>query len=88
MSLHYKKVYSLDMLERDEDEYPRENGQRQSNKTEMGTKSEKSAQRDPDLVDHPGKYRSTFDIFSVMFLCFEFSFIFCKLLYVDGQEKH
>ncbi|KAL8113571.1 uncharacterized protein LOC141663981 isoform X1 [Apium graveolens] len=59
MSLHYKKVDSLDMLEHDEDEYPRENGQRQSNKIEVETKSEKSAKRDPELVDdHPGKYRS------------------------------
>ncbi|KAK1375844.1 Peptidyl-prolyl cis-trans isomerase cyp5 [Heracleum sosnowskyi] len=59
MSLYYKKVDSPDLLERDEDDYPKENGQQQSNKIEMETKSEKSAQRDPDLVDyHPGKYRS------------------------------
>lgn len=87
MSLHYKKVDSLNMLERDEDEYPRENGQRQSNKIEVETKSEKSAQRDPELVDdRPGKYRYTFEIISLMFLCFEFSFKICKLLYINGQE--
>lgn len=75
MSLYYKKVDSPDMLQHDEDEYPRENGRRQSNKIGMEIKSVKSAERRPDLVDdHPDKHRSTFQYILPKFLCFQFSF--------------
>ncbi|KAK1370019.1 PPIase cyclophilin-type domain-containing protein [Heracleum sosnowskyi] len=59
LSLHHKNVVSPDMLEREDGEFPRENGQRKSNGIEMETKSEKSSERQPDVVDdHPGKSRS------------------------------
>ncbi|XP_059658106.1 peptidyl-prolyl cis-trans isomerase CYP95-like isoform X1 [Cornus florida] len=57
-SIHHKKGEVTDMLEREEDEYPKENGERKSNGIEAETKSDGSADR-PDVVDdHPGKSRS------------------------------
>ncbi|KAA8525377.1 hypothetical protein F0562_007205 [Nyssa sinensis] len=57
-SIHHKNGEATDMLEREEGEYPKENGGRQSNGMEEETKSVKSADR-PDVVDdHPGKSRS------------------------------
>lgn len=49
------------MLEREEGEYPKENGEQQSNGNEVEIRSEKIAERQPDVVDdHPGKSRFTF----------------------------
>lgn len=60
-SFHHKKVDAHDMFESEEGEYPKENGERQSNGVELENRSEKSAERQPDVVDdHPGKSRSTF----------------------------
>lgn len=53
-----KKVDSPVMLD-EKTEYPKENGQRQSNGIEAETRSEKIAEKQPDLVDdHRGKSRS------------------------------
>ncbi|KAK2993767.1 hypothetical protein RJ640_025074 [Escallonia rubra] len=58
-SLYPKKGEVSDMLEREEGEYPKENGEPQSNGIEVDNRSEKSADRQPDVVDdHPGKSRS------------------------------
>ncbi|KAK3023892.1 hypothetical protein RJ639_044514 [Escallonia herrerae] len=59
VSLYPKKGEVSDMLEREEGEYPKENGEPQSNGIEVDNRSEKSADRQPDIVDdHPGKSRS------------------------------
>lgn len=66
ISLHRKNVDSPDMLEREEGEFPRENGERKSNGIEKETVSEKSTERQPDVVDdHPGKSRFTLHIFAL-----------------------
>lgn len=49
------------MLEND-GRSPKENGQQRSNGIEASSKSEQSADKQPDIVDdHPGKSRSTFN---------------------------
>ncbi|CAK9162439.1 unnamed protein product [Ilex paraguariensis] len=60
-SSHYKNREASVMLEREEGEFSKENGEHQSNRIEVGTGSDKSADRQPDVVDdHPGKSRFTF----------------------------
>ncbi|XP_059640702.1 peptidyl-prolyl cis-trans isomerase CYP95-like isoform X3 [Cornus florida] len=57
-AVHHKKGEVTETLEREEGEYPKENGERQSNGFEAETKSDRSADG-PDVVDdHPGKSRS------------------------------
>lgn len=66
ISLHHKNIIPV---EREEGEFPRENGQLKSNGIEMETKSEKSSERQPDVVDdHPDKSRSTLHFFALEFL--------------------
>lgn len=83
ISLHHKNVNSPDMLEREEGEFPRENGQRKSNGIDMETKYEEVAERQPDVVDdHPGKSRSLcLSLHLSSCLCFECCIKFCKFLY-------
>ncbi|CAL5429094.1 unnamed protein product [Camellia sinensis] len=57
-SIPHKKGEATDMHEREEGEYPKENGGQRSNGIEVENKSDRSADR-PDVVDdHPGKSRS------------------------------
>lgn len=56
---------ATEMHEREEGEYPKENGERQSNGIELENGSDRTAERQPDVVDdHPGKSRFTFHSFS------------------------
>ncbi|WMV42646.1 hypothetical protein MTR67_036031 [Solanum verrucosum] len=58
VSLHHKKE-ATDIFEGEEVEFPKENGERQSNNTKMEIRSDKPVDRQPDVVDdHPGKSRS------------------------------
>lgn len=60
VSTRHKKGEVADVLEKEEGESPKENGDRRSNGIEE-VKSDRSAERQPDVVDdHPGKSRSTF----------------------------
>ncbi|KAK6782530.1 hypothetical protein RDI58_020326 [Solanum bulbocastanum] len=55
--LHRKEA--TDIFEGEEVEFPKENGERQSNNTKMEIRSDKPVDRQPDVVDdHPGKSRS------------------------------
>uniref|UniRef100_A0A3Q7HNV6 PPIase cyclophilin-type domain-containing protein n=1 Tax=Solanum lycopersicum TaxID=4081 RepID=A0A3Q7HNV6_SOLLC len=59
VSLHHKKE-ATDIFEGEEVEFPKENGERQSNNTKMEIRSDKPVDRQPDVVDdHPGKSRFT-----------------------------
>ncbi|KAK4401132.1 Peptidyl-prolyl cis-trans isomerase CYP95 [Sesamum angolense] len=56
---NHKKGDAANVSEREEGEFPRENGNhRKSNGIEVGTESDRSADRDPDVVDVPSKSRS------------------------------
>jgi peptidyl-prolyl isomerase G (cyclophilin G) len=49
------------LLEKEEGKHPKENGEQRSNGIEAGARSDRSEDRQPDVVDdHPGKSRSTF----------------------------
>ena len=55
---------STDMFEGEEGEFPKENGEPQSNGIGVETRSQKNADKQPDLVDdHPDKSRFTFHFF-------------------------
>ncbi|KAL0297328.1 UNVERIFIED_CONTAM: Peptidyl-prolyl cis-trans isomerase CYP95 [Sesamum radiatum] len=55
---NHKKGDAANVSEREEGEFPRENGNhRKSNGIEVGTESDRSADRDPDVVDVPSKSR-------------------------------
>ncbi|KAL2548298.1 peptidyl-prolyl cis-trans isomerase CYP95 [Forsythia ovata] len=58
-TVHHRKGEVADMFEREEGEFPRENGEHRINGIEGETRSDKSADRHPDVVDdHPSKSRS------------------------------
>ena len=55
-----KKRDEAILLEKEEGESPKENGEQRSNGIEKDAKSDRSEDRQPDVVDdHPGKSRST-----------------------------
>lgn len=57
VSLHHKKE-AADIFEGEEVEFPKENGARQSNNIKVENRSDKTVDRQPDVVDdHPGKSR-------------------------------
>jgi len=57
--MHPKKREKLDILE--QEEFPKENGERLSNGTGSDHRSERSEVRQPDVMDdQPDKSRSTF----------------------------
>lgn len=59
-SVHHKKREEAEVLEK-EGASPKENGEKRSNGHGAGVKYDKSADRQPDIVDdHPGKSRSSF----------------------------
>lgn len=59
--VHNKRKGEADMHEKEDGESPKENGLRQSNGIEAHSRSDRTADRQPDIVDdHPGKSRSTF----------------------------
>ncbi|THG15718.1 hypothetical protein TEA_019765 [Camellia sinensis var. sinensis] len=57
-SIPHKKGEATDMHEREEGEYPKENGGQRSNGIEVENKSDRSADRPDVMDDHPGKSRS------------------------------
>ncbi|KAK6158811.1 hypothetical protein DH2020_006125 [Rehmannia glutinosa] len=58
-TVNHRKGEATDMSEREEGEFPRENGDHQSNGIGLEMESDQSADRHPDLVDdHPSKSRS------------------------------
>lgn len=60
-SIHNKRREGSDMLEKDGGP-PKENGEQRSNGIEAVAKSDRSADRQPDIVDdNRGKSRSTFN---------------------------
>lgn len=68
--IHHRKREESDLLVK-EHEAPKENGERRSNGIEDDVKSDRIAERQPDVVDdRPSKSRSTFNSFSVfLFTC-------------------
>lgn len=63
----------------EDEETPKENGERCSNGIEADVKSERSADRQPDVVDdHPGKSRFTFQsshsVVLYAYLCFQIQY--------------
>lgn len=56
-----KNGEATSVLEREEGEYPKENGERRSNGVEMDTKSDRSADR-PDVVDQDYQVKSRFPL--------------------------
>lgn len=63
-SVREKKRESIDMFEREEGEFPKENGEPQSNGIGVDNRSQRSADKQPDIVDdHPDKSRFTYDFF-------------------------
>ena len=88
-SIPHKLGEETVILEREEGEFPKENGERQSNGIEVENESIRSADR-PDVVDYPGKSR-----FNPILITRQLLFILldCSrlgmLLNVDEQEpKH
>ncbi|KAK6158803.1 hypothetical protein DH2020_006117 [Rehmannia glutinosa] len=68
-TVNHRKGEATDMSEREEGEFPRENGDHQSNGIGLEMESDQSADRHPDLVDdHPSKSR--FVLLSFKFLFF------------------
>lgn len=60
-SNHHKKREQEIVLEK-ESAFPKENGEQRSNGLRTDPKYDKTADRQPDIVDdHPGKSRSSFD---------------------------
>ncbi|CAK9176301.1 unnamed protein product [Ilex paraguariensis] len=58
-STQHKKGEVRDILDREEGEFPKENGEHLSNGINLQNGSDKSTDRQPDVVDdHPGKSRS------------------------------
>jgi len=88
--MHPNKREKLDILE--EEELPKENGERRSNGTGANYRSERSEGRQPDVMDdQPDKSRSTFHSCHTpqLFLMLTISSRFGILLEVDEQEsKH
>lgn len=60
------------MFAKEEGEFPKENGEPQSNGIGGGNRSEKGSDRQPDVMDdHPGKSRFTFIfLLNLNSLCF------------------
>lgn len=85
---NHKKGDAADVSEREEGEFPRENGNhRRSNGIEAGTESDRSADRHPDVVDDaPSKSRSVFPFIHVP-PCYADSSKSGDLLVFDWQES-
>lgn len=65
--VNHRKGEIADISEREEGEFPRENGENQTNGTRTGIDSDRNADRHPDVMDdHPSKSRSIF----LPFMCF------------------
>lgn len=59
--INHKKGEAADMSDKEEGEFPRENGDHQSNGTGVGIGSDRAADRHPDVLDDlPSKSRSIF----------------------------
>ncbi|KAL6965956.1 peptidylprolyl isomerase, partial [Sarracenia purpurea var. burkii] len=73
-SITRNKGEATDISEREEGEYPKENGEPHSNGIEMETKSDRSADR-PDIVDdHPGKSRFTSHSYQTSVIVYSYGF--------------
>ncbi|GMP94624.1 hypothetical protein CsSME_00044022 [Camellia sinensis var. sinensis] len=86
-SIPHKKGEATDMHEREEGEYPKENGGQRSNGIEVENKSDRSADRPDVMDDHPGKSRFTSHSYhtSVTVILMDCS-RYGMLLKVDEQE--
>lgn len=82
-----KRRQEPDILEKEDGEFPKENGSRRSDGFEADAKSFGSEDRQPGIRDgHPGKSRSTFkSCHTVILYAYRF-FQICILLKVDEQE--
>jgi peptidyl-prolyl isomerase G (cyclophilin G) len=81
-SLPCKKREEPDILEKEDGEFPKENGSRRSNGMGADAKSYGSEDREPDIRDdHPGKSRSTFHSCHTSVILYAFRFFqVCILL--------
>ena len=71
-SLPRKRRQEPDILEKEDGEFPKENGSRRSDGIETDAKSVGSEERQPDVRDgHPGKSRSTFKSCHSYSLCLQ-----------------
>lgn len=61
-SVHHKRREETCVLDKEDGRSPKENGEHRSNGIQADSKSDRIADRQPDIVDdHPGKSRSTFN---------------------------
>jgi len=81
-SLPCKKREEPDILEKEDGEFPKENGSRRSNGMGADAKSYGSEDREPDIRDdHPVKSRSTFHSCHTSVILYAFRFFqVCILL--------
>lgn len=86
-SAHHKRREEAGILDKEDGRSIRENGEQQSNGVRADSKSDRIADRQPDIVDdHLGKSRSTFHFCHTSFFMLSDSSRFGILLKVDEQE--